>query len=200
MLHISDNIKIIRKLWGKTQKEFAEYFTGISEINQKSYELNRANPGVLYIIELSKMTGVSEEDLRDRRLDLNEIPRVAPSVEEVKNVKRGTFDIVYDSKEGVLQLLKIALDENAIHAAANDKHASANEKNAAASDKNATAIMELVRLLGIKLSSNQKSPTPQGAQKKDDKRRGPVERTRKFADKQGIHSLPKNKKQKGIST
>lgn len=88
MLHLRDNIKLIRALYNQTQKEFVKNFTGISEAMQKSYEGGKADPGILYIRELAELTGISEKDLTDKRISKAEIKRLPTKGEKVEIVEK----------------------------------------------------------------------------------------------------------------
>jgi transcriptional regulator with XRE-family HTH domain len=76
VLHISHNIKIIRKIYGLTQPDFVRNFTKVTVAMQKSYESGKAEPGTLYIQELSELTGISEKDLRSKKLIKSDLSKV----------------------------------------------------------------------------------------------------------------------------
>jgi transcriptional regulator with XRE-family HTH domain len=68
MATLQNNIKIIRGLSGQTQKDFIGNFTGVTVAMQKSYEAGIAKPDILYLQELSDMSGVPMEDLQKKPL------------------------------------------------------------------------------------------------------------------------------------
>lgn len=69
MLHLKDNLKLIRALLRQTQVEFISNFTGKITVDmQKSYESGKAKPDILYIQELSDLTGISEKELTSKKL------------------------------------------------------------------------------------------------------------------------------------
>lgn len=76
MLHLSDNIKIVRKLLGQTQEEFIKHFTGVTVAMQKSYEGQKAEPGVMYMQELSHLAGVTIDKLTKGQLTKNDLKKV----------------------------------------------------------------------------------------------------------------------------
>lgn len=81
MLHLKDNIKIIRALLGQTQLEFIKNFSGKITIDmQKSYESGKAKPDILYIQELADISGVSEKDLLSKNLKKTDIKGEAAKV------------------------------------------------------------------------------------------------------------------------
>lgn len=84
MLHISDNIKLIRALLDQTQPQFIKNFTGITVPMQKSYESAKADPGILYIEELSELSGVSEKDLKNKKLAKSDLKNLAKKEEKAK--------------------------------------------------------------------------------------------------------------------
>ena len=108
-------------------------------------------------------------------------------------VKSDASEIMYDSKEGVLRLLKQALDENA-------RHASANEKNASAHEKNATSIQEVVKLLRIKLNSTGTGSTSRSSKEEKKQRKSHEERKPLFEGKPENDSILKKKSKKGTVT
>lgn len=75
MQHIPNNIKLIRELYNETQEEFLQHFTGVTLSMQKSYESGRAKPGTLYLNQLSKLTGVAIEKLRDYPVEVEKVQK-----------------------------------------------------------------------------------------------------------------------------
>lgn len=82
MLHLSDNIKLIRKLSGETQEEFARHFDGVSVAMQKSYEGGKAIPNYLYLKELSKIAGLPIDALQNQLITIE----VLESIKKNKKV------------------------------------------------------------------------------------------------------------------
>lgn len=68
MATLNDNIKIIRRLTGQTQKEFIKNFTGVTVAMQKSYESGTAKPDILYLQEIAALAGLPMEDLQKKSL------------------------------------------------------------------------------------------------------------------------------------
>jgi transcriptional regulator with XRE-family HTH domain len=66
-MHLSKNIKLIRSVLRKTQKEFGEELDA-SKAMIVSYEKGKAKPDELFISRLCKMGGVKEDDLRNKAL------------------------------------------------------------------------------------------------------------------------------------
>jgi phage repressor protein C with HTH and peptisase S24 domain len=84
MLHISTNIRKIRKLLNRTQFEFADVM-GVSLAMQKSYEGGKANPDTIYLEKLSELTGFRVSDLLNNDLSVREIvEKVEPGTGEVR--------------------------------------------------------------------------------------------------------------------
>lgn len=66
-MQINDNIKLIRELSGKTQAQFAELIkTNLS--NLKTYENTDVMPKAYLILNISKLAGVSTDDLENKEL------------------------------------------------------------------------------------------------------------------------------------
>lgn len=110
LLHLKDNIKLIRKLCGNTQPEFAAKFTGVTTPMQKSYESGKAEPGPLYLEELSEIASVSEKDLRGKKLSKNDI-KVVNKVEkgneqhyELINITDDIRKVLRDQQEAIIRL------------------------------------------------------------------------------------------------
>lgn len=82
MLHLSNNIKIIRKLSGLTQDEFRKKFTGTSLAMQKSYELGKARPDVLYMQELADISGIPVDQIMKGRITKLGVDKVENVAEE----------------------------------------------------------------------------------------------------------------------
>jgi transcriptional regulator with XRE-family HTH domain len=82
MLHLSDNIKIIRELYDERQEDFVKRFSGVSLSMQKSYESGRAKPGMLYMQQLAAMTGVPVDTLKNYPVEINKIKKVSKDGKE----------------------------------------------------------------------------------------------------------------------
>jgi hypothetical protein len=89
MLHIRDNIKLIRSLSRRKQEDFILLFPGVTVAMQKSYESGKAKPDTGYIDRLARMAGISVEDVKDRKLSGSDI-----SV-RVEKVERQDFEARY---------------------------------------------------------------------------------------------------------
>lgn len=72
-MHLSNNIRIIRKLYQDTQAEFAKRFTGVTLGMQKSYETGGTTPSLLYLQELSELGGVTIDQLQKAQLSKSDI-------------------------------------------------------------------------------------------------------------------------------
>lgn len=72
MLHLVDNIVLIRKLLGDNQEAFAKRFSNVSLGMQKSYERG-TEPSLLYLQELADLSGVSQNDLANKSLRKDDI-------------------------------------------------------------------------------------------------------------------------------
>lgn len=185
MSYLAVNLKTIRKVWGKSQGEFASLFVGVNEDNQKSYERKKpSTPDFIYMNRLVELTGIDQASLMNKQLSPVDIPRVmigSESDAKVKMVNGNTQEIVHDTKEGVLRMLDKALD-------ANNGHAYANKENALTNKEHAANLTELIKLLGIKLNLNASRQASRPSKAKGAKRRGPSERMKGSLDKQEIHS------------
>lgn len=88
MLHINNNIRLIRELSGQTQAEFGKMF-GANETKVKSYERGKAKPKSIFMLRLAKYAGITTSDLIDKKLSEDDIK--IPGVQKVENVSRGTL-------------------------------------------------------------------------------------------------------------
>lgn len=61
-IHISTNIRTIRKAYGYTQKGFAERFN-VCRAAISTYELGKINPSYEFLISVSKFCGISVHDI-----------------------------------------------------------------------------------------------------------------------------------------
>lgn len=128
MLHLNNNVKVIRKLWNMSQTEFSALFTNFNLNKQKYFEKAGDKVDPLYMQELSKMTGIPEEELLNKKVDSSTIPaKPIKNVEKDENGKRGTNDVV---SADILQMLRLSLEANVIHAEANRDNGVANKDNA----------------------------------------------------------------------
>ena len=71
MLQLGRNIKYIRLLKGMTQSEFAD-LVGSKSDNIYVYEKGKANPNTLILQNISRVAGVSVDDLLSK--DLSQLP------------------------------------------------------------------------------------------------------------------------------
>lgn len=90
MLHLKENILLIRTLSGKTQKEFVKEFTKVTVAMLKSYEGGKANPSPLFVEELSHFSGVSMADLLSKQLNKSDISIQGEKVNKVDASQDGT--------------------------------------------------------------------------------------------------------------
>ena len=79
MLHLSDNIRYIRLLSGKTQTEFAE-LVGATKDTLYTYEKGKAKPNELVLSKISKIAGVTLEQLLEKDLKKQEIKVIDPEL------------------------------------------------------------------------------------------------------------------------
>ena len=71
-MHIAENIKSIRQVWGLTQPEFGK-LVGATAAMIKSYENGNANPKKIVEETLSILTGFSIEELRNKNIGIKSI-------------------------------------------------------------------------------------------------------------------------------
>lgn len=88
MLHLGQNIRLIREAAGKTQAEFGR-IVGANETKIKSYELERAKPKSVFLARIAQFAGISIKDLTDKVLSEKDIKI---DVQNGENVLRGTFE------------------------------------------------------------------------------------------------------------
>jgi transcriptional regulator with XRE-family HTH domain len=67
MMHLRENIKLIRLLSNMTQPNFGKLF-GATKAMIVSYEKGKANPDSLFINRLAKFAGISESQLKNTKL------------------------------------------------------------------------------------------------------------------------------------
>jgi len=72
MLHLHENIKLIRLLSGKTQPEFGKMFDATKSMII-SYEQGRAKPNELFTKRISEYAGVTIQDLINKKLNEKDI-------------------------------------------------------------------------------------------------------------------------------
>lgn len=98
MLHIGQNLKKIRELIGLTQIEFAQKI-GATINQQKSYELNKAKPSLLYMERLAQLTGQTAGNLLNKEISEKELKlKVAGSfLDEVVKVDKVGEDEFIDA-------------------------------------------------------------------------------------------------------
>ena len=82
MLHLANNIKYIRLLAGKTQTEFGELI-GCSKDSVYTYEKGKATPDELILSKISKIAGVTIEDLLHKDLSKREIKVIDPESKDM---------------------------------------------------------------------------------------------------------------------
>jgi hypothetical protein len=89
MLHLPQNIKLVRLTADLNQEDFAKIFTGVTTAMIKSYEKS-TNPSALFMQELSELSAVSEKDLREKALKKGDITINEEIVDKVKKVEYNT--------------------------------------------------------------------------------------------------------------
>lgn len=82
MQFLPDNIKIIRLTSEKTQEQFAKLL-GVSIHQQKSYERRKAKPDILYMQRLSEYSGLSSEDLMNKKITNKSIVELAKKAKNI---------------------------------------------------------------------------------------------------------------------
>jgi phage repressor protein C with HTH and peptisase S24 domain len=85
MLHLRQNLRLIRLLSGKTQTEFGSPFNATKAM-VVSYEKGKANPDNLFISRVSKYAGVTIDDLMNKQLSEEDI-----HIKEEKEEKEDDF-------------------------------------------------------------------------------------------------------------
>jgi transcriptional regulator with XRE-family HTH domain len=71
-MHLADNLTLIRKLTGTTQPEFGSLFNATKAMIV-SYEKGKASPDDLFLSRLSDRIGITEVDIRRKRLSEKDI-------------------------------------------------------------------------------------------------------------------------------
>ena len=114
MSHTAHNIKLIRKLSQEGQEEFRKRFTNISIGKQKSYERGAAEPGILYVSELSKLSGVVDMDLIEKKLQPADIKNQFWKVNKDEKVSRETDTQEIVEPEHLQKGVQIAEDDQSL--------------------------------------------------------------------------------------
>jgi transcriptional regulator with XRE-family HTH domain len=133
MLHLPNNIKIIRSLSGKTQEEFRGYFTRVTLAMQKSYEGGKAEPDSLYLQELSELSGVPVNDLMNKEITKKDVKL---KVENGENVDGEALPD--EKKRGVIMQVVLNLSYS------EKKNSNTIEKMAATNQQNSDMIAALL--------------------------------------------------------
>lgn len=126
MLHISTNIKKIRRLQDKTQEEFSKLL-GVSIAMQKSYESGKANPDIVYIERLAALSGISFTDLMNMEVPLHRIVEKVEEKAEAKDttdakvVKPDTLDSLTQANLILAEANKTLADAHIIIARGNEE-------------------------------------------------------------------------------
>lgn len=107
MLYLASNIKLIRLISGLSQSDFGGKFDATKAMIV-SYERGKANPDELFISRLAKFAGISEEDLKNRKLAEENVKLEKGDLKEPENSKTVTLNT---SKE---QQLKDILQNKAM--------------------------------------------------------------------------------------
>jgi transcriptional regulator with XRE-family HTH domain len=82
MLHLFENIKTIRILYGETQEKFGLRM-GVTKGMQYSYEKNTAPDGI-YLRKLSALTGLSIEELKHTKISESQIHVLNPDNKQME--------------------------------------------------------------------------------------------------------------------
>lgn len=107
-MHLSKNIKTIRKLSNKTQTEFGEAF-GATKAMIVSYEGGKAQPDELFIKRLAKIAGVTEEELRnedlsDQVLNVEMLEKLHLKGANDLNIETERNKLINDQQKEILKL------------------------------------------------------------------------------------------------
>lgn len=111
MLHLADNIRLIRLLSEKTQPEFGEKF-GATKAMIVSYENGKANPSELFLSRVSKYSGVEIEDLKNKRLTENDIKIKGEKGE--KGELKNSIDVGKSNEQSDDTIQKLIADNSAM--------------------------------------------------------------------------------------
>lgn len=125
MLHISQNIRLVRLLKEKTQVEFGELLK-VSTAMIKSYESGKAKPDELFLSRLSRLTGVLESDLMNRQLKEEDLGKKA---EKVENGDQKKEEPEIDFNQPIVQIVLNLSYQGKKNADSMDKMAATNERN-----------------------------------------------------------------------
>lgn len=71
-MHIGENIKLIRQVWGLKQPQFAKLLDATTAMI-KSYENGNAQPKKLVEEKLSELSGIKLEELRNSKISIKSI-------------------------------------------------------------------------------------------------------------------------------
>lgn len=83
MLHIQQNIRLVRLFSDKTQEEFGKMF-GATPSMIKSYEAGRAKPDELFVSRVSKKFSISVDDLLNKPLTEDDLVQKGENVQEAE--------------------------------------------------------------------------------------------------------------------
>ena len=101
MMHLSQNLKLIRLSSNKTQTEFGELF-GATKAMIVSYEKGKANPDDLFIKKVAAYAKVSERQLKND--DLSEKLLNVEIVEDEVSQKKGLNQLMGEHEERLLRI------------------------------------------------------------------------------------------------
>ena len=82
MLQFPSNLRLIRLVSGKSQTDFGSSF-GATKAMIVSYEKAKANPDELFISRVARYAGVSETDLKNKKLEENDLKPKQVEKEEI---------------------------------------------------------------------------------------------------------------------
>jgi transcriptional regulator with XRE-family HTH domain len=91
MLHLSDNLKLIRQLSELSQQEFGKLF-GISKDKVFSYENERAQPNELIAAKIAEFAGITEEQLYKKKLKREDVI-IKPQDDNGYKIKRPDIEL-----------------------------------------------------------------------------------------------------------
>lgn len=128
MLHLPHNLRLIRLLSRKTQPDFGEMFDATKAMII-SYEKGKANPDGLFLSRVSQYSGVSENDLKHKKLKEEDI-----KIKKVEKVENKDLELPRTIKEHDLFVTIRELSEST------NRHSIIDERNS----RNIERLLDLV--------------------------------------------------------
>lgn len=175
MLHIQQNVRLVRKAAGMTQKEFAEKI-GATEAIIKSYEGKKGIvPDEFMLARISRLSGVDKDSLLNKPLTEADLTRYPTGVDKVEMLARET------GGSDPLRIIASLVEQTSILTRNNEKLVNTNESLVT---KTLLSLNEILRVSGLssEVSIDRRRGVQQGA----------------TSGKSGTHSVLKKGKQKGI--